>query len=155
MSEVKWGDWAELRDAASVERMDNIQGDICYFVKKLLIGNSQALVRSRLLRENEKFMPKQQAFLMRRHFFFNNEDMGYFKKTQKRAAPTTNPVTDPKARTDMLKGNVTIKSKVPFPLTLRFKPILQRGVELVALDASWVSSASWYFLLNVFGLRSI
>ncbi|GBO11869.1 ER membrane protein complex subunit 3 [Araneus ventricosus] len=134
------------------------------------VQDSQAIIRSRLLRENGKYIPRQ-AFLMRKHYF-NNEDVGYFK-TQKRSPPAQNPMTDPSVMTDMVKGNFTnvlpmiiiggwinwtfsgfVTTKVPFPLTLRFKPMLQRGIELLSLDASWVSSASWYFL-NVFGLRSI
>lgn len=42
---------------------------------------------------------------MRRNFF-NSEEVGYFK-TQKRPAPPTNPMTDPNAMSDMLKGNMT------------------------------------------------
>ncbi|XP_077288747.1 ER membrane protein complex subunit 3 [Arctopsyche grandis] len=139
-------------------------------VEILQLQDSQVMIRSRLLRENGKYLPKQ-SFLMRRHWF-NNEETGYFK-VQKRNATSQNPMTDPSFMTDMLKGNVTnvlpmiviggwinwmfsgfLTTKVPFPLTLRFKPMLQRGVELSYLDAAWVSSASWYFL-NVFGLRSI
>lgn len=139
-------------------------------VELLQVQDSQAIIRSRLLRENGKYIPKQ-AFLMRKHFF-NSEAVGYFK-TQNRTAPVQNPMTDPSVMTDMIKGNFTnvlpmiviggwinwtfsgfVTTKVPFPLTLRFKPMLQRGIELLSLDASWVSSASWYFL-NVFGLRSI
>ncbi|GIX68563.1 ER membrane protein complex subunit 3 [Caerostris extrusa] len=134
------------------------------------VQDSQAIIRNRLLRENGKYIPRQ-AFLMRKHYF-NNEDIGYFK-TQKRTPPAQNPMTDPSVMTDMVKGNFInvlpmiiiggwinwtfsgfVTTKVPFPLTLRFKPMLQRGIELLSLDASWVSSASWYFL-NVFGLRSI
>jgi len=139
-------------------------------VELLQVQDSQAMIRARVLRENGKYLPEQ-SFLMRRAFF-NDEDTGYFK-TQKRSAPVQNPMSDPNMVTEMLKGNVTnvlpmlliggwinwtfsgfVTTKVPFPLTLRFKPMLQRGVELASLDAAWVSSASWYFL-NVFGLRSI
>jgi len=134
------------------------------------VQDSQAMIRARVLRENGKYLCDH-SYQMRRSFF-NDEDTGYFK-TQKRAAAPQNPMADPSMMTEMLKGNITnvlpmiliggwinwtfsgfVTTKVPFPLTLRFKPMLQRGIELYTLDASWVSSASWYFL-NVFGLRSI
>ncbi|CAH2317007.1 ER membrane complex subunit 3-like [Pelobates cultripes] len=107
-----------------------------------------------------------------RKIYFNDSENGFFKKT-KRKVTQKNPMTDPTMVTEMMKGNLTnvlpmiliggwinwafsgfLTTKVPFPLTLRFKPMLQRGIDLVSLDASWVSSASWYFL-NVFGLRSM
>ncbi|XP_028669164.1 ER membrane protein complex subunit 3-like [Erpetoichthys calabaricus] len=134
------------------------------------VSDSQVLIRSRILRENGKYIPKQ-SFAMRKHYF-NDPETGFFKKTKRKVVPK-NPMTDPSMLTDMMKGNLTnvlpmiliggwinwafsgfLTTKVPFPLTLRFKPMLQRGIELLSLDASWVSSASWYFL-NVFGLRSM
>ena len=126
-----------------------------------------------MLRENGKFLPRS-SYLMRRQYFNDSED-GILSVAMKRTtnAPAPNPMSDPTMMTEMLKGNVTnvlpmiviggwinwqfsgfVTTRVPFPLTLRFKPMLQRGIELQSLDASWVSSASWYFL-NVFGLRSI
>ena len=134
------------------------------------IGDSQALIRSKVLRDFGKFIPRK-SFEKRKEFFNNDQD-GFFK-TQKREPVMKNPMTDPSMMSDMLKGNLTnvlpmiviggwinwafsgfLTTKVPFPLTFRFKPMLQQGVQLVSLDASWVSSASWYFL-NVFGLRSM
>uniref|UniRef100_A0A672ZLJ4 ER membrane protein complex subunit 3 n=1 Tax=Sphaeramia orbicularis TaxID=375764 RepID=A0A672ZLJ4_9TELE len=134
------------------------------------VSDSQVLLRSRILRENGKYIPRQ-SFAMRKHYF-NNAETGFFKKVKRKVIPK-NPMTDHSMLTDMMKGNLTnvlpmiviggwinwafsgfVITKVPFPLTLRFKPMLQRGIDLLTLDASWVSSASWYFL-NVFGLRSM
>ena len=135
------------------------------------IQDSQALIRARLLRENGKYLPKS-SFMMRRHFF-NNPETGYLTLAKNRPSAQPNPMNDPAMMSDMLKNNLTnmlptiliggwinwtfsgfVTTRVPFPLTLRFKPMLQRGIELNSLNSSWVSSASWYFL-NVFGLRGI
>lgn len=135
------------------------------------IRDSQAILRCRFLRENGHYIPEM-SFHSRKHYMINKED-GIITKGKDKPSQVKNPMTDPSMMTDMLKGNVLnvlpmiviggwiqwtfsgfVTTKVPFPLTIRFKPMLQRGIELEALDASWVSSASWYFL-NVFGLRSM
>jgi len=135
-----------------------------------LLKQSHILMRSQKLRDHGKYIPLE-SYLMRKHYL-NNEETGKLKAEKPTTAPK-NPMQDPTMMMDMLKGNVTnvlpmiviggwinwtfsgfITTKVPFPLTLRFKAMLQRGIELTSLDASWVSSVSWYFL-NVFGLRSL
>ena len=49
-------------------------------------------------------------------------------------------------------GESTVK--LPFPLTLGFKSMLQRGIQTPDMDVRWVSSLSWYFL-NFFGLNGL
>ncbi|CAL4239692.1 unnamed protein product, partial [Meganyctiphanes norvegica] len=117
------------------------------FVK---ISADQAMIRARMLRENGKFLPKQ-SFLMRRHFF-NNEESGYLK-TVKRASPPQ-PMTDPNMMVEMLKGNVTnvlpmiaiggwinwtfsgfVTTIVPLrPSILAFGTIYRKNADFVILD---------------------
>lgn len=44
--------------------------------------------------------------------------------------------------------------RLPFPLTVRFKSMLQSGVVTNDLDVRWVSAVSWY-VLNLIGLQSV
>ncbi|KAJ6539232.1 transmembrane protein [Mycena capillaripes] len=87
-----------------------------------------------------------------------------------------NPMSDPAAMDGMMAGMKTqmvmmvpqmvimgwinfffqgfVLIKLPFPLTLGFKSMLQRGIETTDMDVRWVSSLSWYFL-NFFGLNGL
>lgn len=137
------------------------------------IHDNHLIQRARLLCHNARYIPTT-SFSMRKHAF-NNHINGLLTTKQPTIiveTPTAPPLMDPRNLIETLKGNflnvismllvggwITIMfsgfltAKVPFPLTLTFQSMLQRGIELTGLEASWVSSASWYFL-NVFGLRS-
>ncbi|KAG7219279.1 hypothetical protein INR49_019187 [Caranx melampygus] len=46
------------------------------------VSDSQVLIRSRILRENGKYIPKQ-SFLMRK-FYFNNQEDGFSRRPRER-----------------------------------------------------------------------
>ena len=112
------------------------------------------------------------SFVARRKYF-NDKETGIFQQDTQGAAPQQAAMSDPNMMMDMMKRNMSmvvpqiliaawvnffysgfITAKVPFPLTQRFRAMLQRGVELQSLDVTYVSSLSWYFL-NLFGLRGL
>lgn len=132
------------------------------------IRHKQTLGRVSRLRNRGARMLPAESFNARKAYFANKEKGLLSQKVKKSGV---NPMSNPMGMIDHMKGNMLymvpnmvmmgvisfffqgfVLVKVPFPLTNRFKVMLQRGVDLATLDVSYVSSLSWYFLL-MFGLR--
>ncbi|EEH57311.1 uncharacterized protein MICPUCDRAFT_58057 [Micromonas pusilla CCMP1545] len=135
------------------------------------LREAQAVIRAERVRNNAGYI-QSHGFRQRRHFFCH-ETTGVFSKKSEKLNPQQQMMSDPSMMTDMLKKNLNmivpqmltagwvnffftgfVVGKVPFPLTQRFRGMLQRGIELNSLDVSYISSLSWYFL-NFFGLRGV
>ncbi|KAH7026484.1 integral membrane protein DUF106-domain-containing protein [Microdochium trichocladiopsis] len=117
------------------------------------------------------------SFRARRDYLTTAYENGAFLKNPDQAGqPPPNPMSDPNAMEGMMGPmknqmammipNTLIMSwinaffsgfvvlKLPFPLTVKFKSMLQAGVATKEMDPRWMSSISWYFLCY-FGLQSV
>ncbi|KAF8914568.1 integral membrane protein DUF106-domain-containing protein [Mucidula mucida] len=148
-------------------------------VPRAAVREQRALARSQILRATSGNSPIPPVFYhsISRHLSDAYESGTYLKDagSETSSAPP-NPLTDPAAMDGMMAGMKTqmvmmvpqmvimgwinfffqgfVLIKLPFPLTLGFKSMLQRGIETPDMDVRWVSSLSWYFL-NFFGLNGL
>ncbi|ETN44312.1 uncharacterized protein HMPREF1541_10492 [Cyphellophora europaea CBS 101466] len=134
-----------------------------------------SLLRGPQLRANCPAL-SQAAFETRKEYLIDNYKKGSFLKNPGNKEGPANPMSDPAAMEGMMgmmKGNMAMMIpqtlimswinaffagfvilRLPFPLTIRFKSMLQSGVMTRDLDVRWVSSLSWYFLC-LFGLQGV
>ncbi|GAA5955165.1 hypothetical protein JCM8115_001871 [Rhodotorula mucilaginosa] len=153
----------------------------------LAVREQRAITRGQLLRAHSSYLPPAAFVALRAHLAENYINGSFLKEPPApegtTAAPKPNPLEDPAATEAMLDGLKDMMSKqaagfipqmatmylvnrffppallarIPFPLPVRFKELLQRGVPpaiLTGLDASWCSGTSWYFLC-MFGLSPV
>ncbi|GAA5915887.1 hypothetical protein JCM8208_003944 [Rhodotorula glutinis] len=149
----------------------------------LVVREQRALTRAQVLRANSSHLPPAAFNALRSHLQVALEDGSYLKKpAPPEGSSPANPLDNPQdmeqmmeGMTDMMKKQAvgfvpqmatmylvnkffagTLLARIPFPLPLRFKELLQRGIWLpeVTLDASWCSATSWYFLC-MFGLGPV
>ncbi|KAI5303471.1 ER membrane complex subunit 3, partial [Ascosphaera atra] len=136
-----------------------------------------ALIRAANLRKNASSVLTPNELAVRKQYLVAGFKNGAFlKDPDARGQGPPNPMADPAGMDQMmgmLKGNMMMMIpqtvimgwinaafsgfvilKLPFPLTIRFKSMLQSGVMTRDLDVRWVSSLSWYFL-NLFGLQPV
>jgi hypothetical protein len=142
-----------------------------------MVREQQFLQYSSSLRANAGFLPPD-AFQTRQGYLSQQMKEGKYLKDPEggQGGGPPNMLTDPKSMDgmiEMMKGQIMmvvpqtimmgwinaffagfVLMRLPFPLTIRFKDMLQSGVATKDLDVRWVSSLSWYFL-NLLGLQSV
>lgn len=128
------------------------------------IKEQQAVQRSQRIRAAANWLPES-ALRMRKEYF-TEKSSGVFHQPPKTRAMHETMATDPTFMVDMMKKNLTgllpqivmgtavsfffsgfVMGKIPFNLSPRFRPMLQRGVDLSTLDVSYFTSLSYYFAL--------
>ncbi|KAJ2722271.1 hypothetical protein GGI07_003417 [Coemansia sp. Benny D115] len=140
------------------------------------IRQGKALVRGQMLAQNKAFIPGP-AFAERKKYLCEAYEQGtYLKNKASKEQSAANLMADPKNMEVMMDGmkkqmmgivpqtlimgwiqfffSGFILIKLPFPLGVRFKQMLQSGIMTPNMDVRWVSSLSWYFI-NLFGLRGV
>ncbi|BBM96953.1 ER membrane protein complex subunit 3 [Marchantia polymorpha subsp. ruderalis] len=157
-------------------------GVLRHFVTKLLrssqnpdikaVKEGQVVLRARYLRAAANLIPAK-SFRARKVYYNNEENGLLFVPKGQGNNMQAQMFTDPNMAMDMMKKNLSmiipqtltfawvnfffsgfVAAKIPFPLTQRFRAMLQNGIDLSSVDVSYVSSRSWYFL-NLFGLRGL
>eukprot|EP00916_Digyalum_oweni_P008424 GHVL01014117.1.p1 GENE.GHVL01014117.1~~GHVL01014117.1.p1 ORF type:complete len:273 (+),score=40.45 GHVL01014117.1:120-938(+) len=131
------------------------------------LKTSQLLARAALLKTNGCYLTMESY--SKKKAFFNKKDVGMFNNPPEKKDPLQAMSPDPTQTMGMVKGQLIfivlqmgmaywsnvmfsgfLVAKVPFPLTFKFKSMLQRGFDMPYLDVTYVSSVSWYFF-NLFG----
>lgn len=142
--------------------------------EKQEIAEAQSFMRAMRLCQQGGIIPAE-GFRQRKAYFLD-EKKGIFKKEVQRKSQQEQMMENPSMMADMMKKNVSgmlpqilmwnfvsyfftgfVMGKVPFPLSQRFRGMLQRGIDLGSLDVSYVSSLSYYVLMwsGLRGLRSL
>ncbi|EFW99616.1 duf850 domain containing protein [Grosmannia clavigera kw1407] len=133
-------------------------------LERKAIREQRSLLHGISVRSNHHVLSRRSFGVRRDALSTAYESGAYLKAPENRGQAPPNPMTDPNAMDGMMgmmKGNMAmiipntlIMMKLPFPLTIKFKSMLQAGVATKDMDPRWMSSISWYFLC-IFGLQSV
>jgi len=134
------------------------------------VKKNNMLARCKTLKAGANFLGEKSV--AKRKAYFIKKDVGVLMKPPKAKDPMQQLQAgpDPMMAMGMLKNQMVfvvlqggigywvshlfsgfLVAKTPFPLTFQFKSMLQRGVEVSALEAGYVSSLCWYMFVMMSG----